>query len=209
MRCLNFLLFLLISINFASSWEIIDDMIAEINDGTILGRLVKSKTGKAVKAFLGIPYAAPPVNDLRFKSPQKPQKWEGMKRTQLDGPKCVQGSSTTLQGNEDCLYLNVYVPAENLTNIPVIFWIHGGAFSSGEGSYSLYNPEFLVDHDVILVSGNYRLGPLGFLSTEDNNAQGNFGFKDQVMILKWIQENIEHFGGDKNSVTIFGGKEIN
>lgn len=183
-------------------------MIAEINDGTILGRFITSKSGKPIKAFLGIPFASPPINNLRFKSPQKPQKWEGMKRTQQDAPRCVQGSYPIIQGQEDCLYLNVYVPAGNLTNVPVIFWIYGGAFSSGEASYSFYNPEYVVDHDVIVVAGNYRVGPLGFLSTEDNNAQGNFGFKDQVMILQWIQDNIHHFGGDKNSVTIWGGKNV-
>lgn len=83
-------------------------------------------------------------------------------------------------------------------------WIHGGAWILGQGGNTEYGPENFLDHDIILVSGNYRLGPLGFLSTEDDNASGNFGFKDQMAILEWVQQHISKFGGDRNSVTIFG-----
>lgn len=83
-------------------------------------------------------------------------------------------------------------------------WIHGGGWITGHGGISLYGPGYLLEHDVVLVIGNYRLGALGFLSTEDNECPGNFGLKDQVMILKWVRMNIDKFGGDSNSVTIFG-----
>jgi carboxylesterase type B len=206
----NFLVF--ISINSISSWEVTDDLTLQIKDGKILGRFITSHMGKPIKAFLGIPYAQPPVGELRFKAPQKVQPWEGIKLTQFDGQRCVQVTSTfapgaPLIGNEDCLYLNVYTPVENPGNLPVVFWIHGGAFVAGDGSYAFYGPDYVIDHDVVMVAGNYRLGVLGFLSTESKDAQGNFGLKDQNLILQWIQENIEYFGGNKSSVTIWGGKK--
>jgi carboxylesterase type B len=86
-------------------------------------------------------------------------------------------------------------------------WFHGGAFVLGHSGHTLYGPQHFLDHDVVLVTGNYRLGPLGFLSTEDENCPGNFGLKDQMAILEWVQQNIEKFGGDGKSVTIFGGKK--
>ncbi|XP_071576041.1 venom carboxylesterase-6-like isoform X2 [Temnothorax nylanderi] len=109
-------------------------------------------------------------------------------------------------GAEDCLYLNIYVPARekggNKTPMPVIFWIHGGAFQCGSGI--LYGPKYLMDHDVILVTINYRLGPMGFLSTEDEVVPGNMGLKDQNMALRWVSQNIEWFGGDPKKVTLVG-----
>lgn len=88
--------------------------------------------------------------------------------------------------------------------LPVLVWFHGGGWFFGQGGFSEYGPEHFLDHDVVLVTGNYRLGPLGFLSTEDQNASGNFGLKDQMTILEWVQQNIGKFGGDAHSVTIFG-----
>lgn len=87
---------------------------------------------------------------------------------------------------------------------PVMVWFHGDGWMAGHGGISLYGPEYLLEHDVILVTGNYRLGPLGFLSTEDKHCPGNFGLKDQSLILKWVRQNIENFNGDSKSVTIFG-----
>ncbi|KAJ6649230.1 Juvenile hormone esterase, partial [Pseudolycoriella hygida] len=108
-------------------------------------------------------------------------------------------------GDEDCLYVNVYVPETSSGQLlDVLVWIHGGAFVIGSGGPSSYSPDYLLDNDVILVAGNYRLGMLGFLSTEDRNSPGNFGLKDQSFMLQWVQDNIEHFGGNKNSVTIWG-----
>lgn len=120
-----------------------------------------------------------------------------------DGPKCTQRDpfvrSFEDEGVEDCLRLNVYVPhqfGEKLKNLSVLAFFHGGGFVCGSGIQSSYNPAYFLDNDVILVTSNYRLGPLGFLSTEDENCPGNFGLKDQAMVLKWIQENIKQFGGD-------------
>jgi carboxylesterase type B len=88
--------------------------------------------------------------------------------------------------------------------VPVLVFIHGGGWISGHGGISLYSPEYLLEHDVVVVTGNYRLGPLGFLSTEDGECPGNFGFKDQTMMLSWVRMNIDKFGGDSGSVTLFG-----
>lgn len=102
-------------------------------------------------------------------------------------------------GDEDCLNLNVYVPHspdKPLKNLPVMFYIHGGGFTCGAGIIRGYGPGFLLDKDVILVAINYRLGILGFLSTEDENCPGNFGLKDQVLALKWVRAHIRNFGGD-------------
>lgn len=206
------LLILFPFLNLIDSWEDSNDLLLTIKDGKILGRYITSEKGKIVKAFMGIPYAEPPVGELRFKAPQKVQPWEGIKRTQFDGNVCVQNFSLVprLQpgpfGSENCLFLNVYVPFEAATNLSVLVWIHGGGWSFGDGGLVNNGPEYILEHEVILVSINYRLGPLGFLSTESGDAQGNFGLKDQQLALKWVQENILYFGGDKNFVTIWGGK---
>lgn len=109
-----------------------------------------------------------------------------------------------MYGEEDCLYLNIYVPAANATSplLPVIFWIHGGGFQYGECSN--YGAKFLMDRDVILVTFNYRVGPFGFLSTGDDVIPGNMGLKDQSTALRWISENIQYFGGDPRKITLTG-----
>lgn len=109
-------------------------------------------------------------------------------------------------GEEDCLFLNVYVPedATAASQLPVMFWIHGGAFCAGSGTKEIYGPDYLVDKNVILVTINYRLGPLGFLCLNTPEVPGNAGLKDQVMALKWVNDNIKQFGGDSDNITIFG-----
>jgi len=189
--------------------KLIRELRKQINDGEILGRYITSETGRTVSAFIGIPFASPPVGDLRFRAPQKAIPWNGTLVTQNQQSKCPQidtlSGSTVVEGNEDCLYVNVYVPQTSTNRrLDVLVWIHGGGFTLGHGGPSSYGPDYLLEHDVILVAGNYRLGPLGFLSTEDSSCPGNFGLKDQAFLLQWVQENIEHFGGDKNSVTIWG-----
>lgn len=120
----------------------------------------------------------------------------------------LDGSNEPVIGSEDCLYLNVYVPVRETTGglrtppMPVIFWIHGGAFQFGSGMVN--KAKFLMDRDVVLVTINYRLGPLGFLSTEDEIVPGNMGLKDQSMALRWVSENIEWFGGDPKKITLAG-----
>lgn len=156
-------------------------------------------------SFKGIPYAQPPVGNLRFRNPDPHPGWSGVRDGSQHGAFCPQYELTTLEiiGDEDCLFLNVYTK-ELIGQRPVMVWIHGGAYSSGFGDADLYDPRKLVREDVVVVTINYRLGALGFLSTGDQYAQGNWGLKDCVEALRWVQKNIAAFGGDVNSVTIFG-----
>lgn len=157
-------------------------------------------------SFKGIRYAEPPIGDLRFKAPIPVKGWEGIQNATEHGEICVQpGTIFGTNGAEDCLFLNVYSP--NLTpkeSYPVMVWIHGGSFSSGSGNTLLYGPEPIVGENVIVVTINYRLGFLGFFSTGDKHAPGNYGLKDAIEALRWVKKNIETFGGDPERVTIFG-----
>ncbi|MGD0801275.1 MAG: carboxylesterase family protein [Terracidiphilus sp.] len=187
---------------------------------------VKTEQGKAhgksindgkVKAFLGLPYAAAPVGDLRWKTPQPPAKWQGERDATKFGAHCAQGhvfDDMIFQdgaGSEDCLFLNVYAPAsaKAKSKLPVMFWIHGGGYSGGASSEPRHNGDFLPLKDVVLVTINYRLGVFGFLATADlakeaNGSAGNYGMEDMVAALQWVKANIGNFGGDPNNVTIFG-----
>ena len=172
----------------------------------------------AVLAFKGIPFAAPPVGELRWKPPAAPASWEGERDATAFSKACVQPSSTEgfyAQGpipqSEDCLYLNVWAPAgASDAKVPVMVWIHGGGFVQGTGGMPLYDGEALARAGVVLVSVNYRLGLLGFLahpalSAESaHGASGNQGIKDQIAALEWVRDNIASFGGDPANVTIFG-----
>ncbi|XP_037029459.1 esterase FE4-like [Bradysia coprophila] len=191
------------------SYQVIGELRKQINDGVILGRYMTSQTGRQISGFIGIPFASPPVGNLRFRAPQRVAPWNGTLLTQNQRSKCPQidalRGSTVVEGNEDCLYVNVYVPeTAGNTRLDVVVWIHGGGFTLGDSGPNTYGPDYLLEHDIILVAGNYRLGALGFLSTEDRNSPGNFGLKDQAFLLQWVQDNIEHFGGNKDSVTIWG-----
>ncbi|XP_026480236.1 venom carboxylesterase-6-like [Ctenocephalides felis] len=159
---------------------------------------------------MGIPYAKPPTGHRRFLAPQEYK--DRLKRHYKHlGSMCMQKSNGVIEGSEDCLFLNVYTPfhlkkkqKQCRKKYPVMFWIHGGSFNTGSGDYNLYGPDYLVRQGVILVTFNYRLGVLGFLSNPDWGIKGNMGLQDQIMALKWVNENIEAFGGDKNRITIFG-----
>uniref|UniRef100_A0A1B6L7B7 Carboxylic ester hydrolase n=1 Tax=Graphocephala atropunctata TaxID=36148 RepID=A0A1B6L7B7_9HEMI len=182
-----------------------------IPQGSLVGTTLTTRGGREVSAFLGIPYAAPPTGHLRFKSPQPPLSWEGERDASKEGSECIQQVTfipklqDVIVGSEDCLFLNVFTPkAIEKDILPVMIYIHGGAFAGGSGDKVNYGPDLLLDRDVVLVTINYRLGPLGFLSTGDTVLPGNLGMKDQSAALQWVQHNIEHFGGNKNSVTIFG-----
>ncbi|KAB0798687.1 hypothetical protein PPYR_09680 [Photinus pyralis] len=177
--------------------------------GDIKGHLTKSYQGRTVVAFEGVPYAQPPLGKLRFKEPQPLDPWSDVLLAN-DTYVCLQfipmGMSGTNIGTEDCLYLYIYIPEEKFSpdgNLDVIVHIHGGAFMLGAPKF-LGGYQYITDRDVIFVSFNYRLGIFGFLSTEDEIIPGNYGLKDQVMALKWIQSNIKYFGGNPNSVTLTG-----
>nr|XP_003704957.1 PREDICTED: venom carboxylesterase-6-like [Megachile rotundata]XP_012144469.1 PREDICTED: venom carboxylesterase-6-like [Megachile rotundata] len=188
--------------------------VVKIKNGTLSGTIMKSRNGREFAAFRGIPFALPPLGELRFQPPKPAAAWNGVRPAKEDANICVQRNIYVYQeeivGDEDCLYLNVYTPklSNNRNNskvtYPVMVWIHGCGWVCGAGHSGIYHPKFLLDHDVVLVTMNYRLGPLGFLSTEDLVCPGNNGLKDQVQSIQWVHENIAAFGGDPNRVTLFG-----
>ncbi|PNF29114.1 hypothetical protein B7P43_G12621 [Cryptotermes secundus] len=175
--------------------------------GALRGLYLTSRKGRQFVGFQGVPYAKPPLGEMRFKSPEPPESWVGVREATQYAPICTQRSIFAKQvevaGSEDCLYLNVFTPQVDPGGmLDVMVWFHGGGFVSGAGSF--YGPEHLLDEDIVLVTVNYRLGPIGFLSTGDAAAPGNFGLKDQVAALRWVHDNIEMFGGNPDSVTLFG-----
>ncbi|MEV5535066.1 carboxylesterase/lipase family protein [Streptomyces prunicolor] len=164
----------------------------------------------SVTAFKGIPYAAPPTGPRRWRPPTKPASWKGVRDTTAFGDSCPQ-ASTTLVMSEDCLNLNVWTGASgSRERRPVFVWIYGGGFSGGSSADPLYDGENLARKGVVVVTLNYRLGALGFLSTPQltkesgHDASGNYGLLDQIAALKWIRQNIAAFGGDPGNVTIAG-----
>ncbi|KAH9641184.1 hypothetical protein HF086_004571, partial [Spodoptera exigua] len=179
-----------------------------VSEGLLEGERVENPYGGSFYSFKGIPYAQPPVGDLRFKAPEPPLPWEGIRSAKEFGPICYQKdfeSQSKITGSEDCLFLNVYTPELQPQNpVPVMFFIHGGGFYSGSGNDDMYGPEFLVRQGVILVTINYRLEVLGFLCLDTEEVPGNAGMKDQVAALQWVNKNISHFGGDPKNITIFG-----
>ena len=165
---------------------------------------------ESVEAFKGIPYAAPPVGELRWRPPQPPAKWTTVRICDEFGPRSLQTNDRPGQ-SEDCLYLNVWTSrARNAGKRPVMVWIHGGGFTQGSGHQPGYDGAQLAKRGVVLVTINYRLGAFGFmthpaLSAESpHGSSGNYAILDQIAALKWVQENISNFGGDPENVTIFG-----
>jgi para-nitrobenzyl esterase len=173
--------------------------------------LVQGTAEDGLTVYRGIPFAAPPVGELRWKAPQPAVKWEGIKQTIKFAPAPMQGGNPPSGKSEDCLYLNVWTPAKSdKEKIPVLVWIYGGGFSFGSTSEPSYSGEKLAKKGVVLVSIAYRVGQLGFLAHPDlsaenpNHVSGNYGILDQIAALQWIQKNIADFGGDPEKVTIFG-----
>jgi len=172
---------------------------------------VRGRTAGNVEQFLGIPYAKPPVGSLRFNRPEA-QPFTGVQNAVSFGNKCLQFAGTSLIGDENCLFLNVYRPAnmDASQRLPVLFWIHGGSFTTGAGSD--YDPQRLVETNrIIVVTINYRLGPLGFLAlpalsqeAAADGLSGDYGLMDQQEALRWVNSNIAVFGGDPERVTIAG-----
>ncbi|WP_379129001.1 carboxylesterase/lipase family protein [Paenibacillus sp. sgz500958] len=181
---------------------------------TSYGRL-RGVTSGGVKVWRGIPFAAPPVGDLRFRAPQPPESWDDTRDALEFGPISHQPpdvsgnryAGLTPEHSEDCLYLNVWAPAEGGKDLPVMVWIHGGTFITGAGSQPLFDGRRMAERgQLILVTINYRLGPFGFLhlSHLGEGFASNQGLLDQVAALEWVQENIAAFGGDPQRVTVFG-----
>lgn len=170
----------------------------------------------AVTAYLGMPFAAPPVGELRWREPQPVAPWEGTRKATSFAPACMQ-TGVSMPGeqppvtSEDCLYLNIWTPAKAADErLPVIVWIHGGGYQNGSASMPLYWGDRLAQRGVIVITIAYRLGPLGFLAHADLTAEsahessGNYGLLDQIAALEWIRRNIAVFGGDPQRVTIAG-----
>lgn len=181
-------------------------------EGPVIG---KSAQGADSCAYLGVPYAAPPVGELRFKAPQPAAKHDKAFEAFEFGPSCIQkenfgGGGKSKSFSEDCLQLNIWRPKKPGT-YPVMFWIYGGGFVQGSSYYPMYNgANVAAMKDVVIVSINYRIGLLGYLALEKlakedpNGSAGNYGMLDQIHALRWVKENIAAFGGDPNNITIFG-----
>ncbi|KAL0100124.1 hypothetical protein PUN28_019520 [Cardiocondyla obscurior] len=187
--------------------------IVTVKQGKLEGTVEENVLGsRRYIAFRGIPFAAPPLGELRFKDPEPPASWEGIRDASVNSGMSAQLelSFTTFQmvpaGTEDCLYLNVYKPESVYwkAKVPVMVWIHGGGFYYGCGNDDHKRFDYLLAKDVMIVSINYRLGALGFLNLRHKEVCGNQGLKDQVAALKWIKENIGVFGGDSDNITVFG-----
>jgi para-nitrobenzyl esterase len=191
-----------------------DPMLVQTAPGKLRGKLIHD--GR-VRAYLGVPYAAPPVGSLRWAPPQPAAPWAGVLNATEYGHRCIQGhvfddmAFQDASPSEDCLSLNVFVPTDvpRGAQLPVMFWIHGGGYAGGGSSEPRHNGDFLPTKGVILVTINYRLGVFGFLTLpqlteEQAGSSGNYGLMDMVAALRWVKGNIAAFGGDPNKVTIFG-----
>nr|CAD7265256.1 unnamed protein product [Timema shepardi] len=199
------------------------DPTVELDQGIIQGSVGSTVSGVTFYSFLGIPYAQPPVGELRFKAPREAPSWAGVRDASTVGSNCVQVEGSVVYGSEDCLFINVYTPQlprvkHACSLLPVMVWIHGGGLVSGSGDPSLYGPGYLLDREIVFVTFNYRLGALGnlnitlnyllgalgFLGLSHSEVSLNNGLKDQRAALRWVQQNIEKFGGDPARTTIFG-----
>ncbi|MFY9153578.1 MAG: carboxylesterase family protein [Prolixibacteraceae bacterium] len=178
----------------------------KVEEGIVQGTI---ENGLAV--YKGIPFATPPVGELRWKAPQPAEKWEGVKQTTQFAPVPMQGGNPPSGKSEDCLYLNIWAPAKSADeNLPVLVWIYGGGFSFGSTAEPVSDGAKLAKKGVVLVSIAYRVNQFGFLAHPElsaespNHVSGNYGILDQIAGLEWIHKNIAAFGGDPKKVTIFG-----
>ncbi|EDV58380.1 esterase E4 [Drosophila erecta] len=196
---------LLFSITFTTAVTFVgDDPVVELSLGRVQGATMPSFRNKTIYAFRGMRYAQSPVAQLRFANPLPETSWgDEVLQATSDSLVCPQPGIASYM-TEDCLKLNVFTKSFEDT-LPVMVYIHGGAnvLGSGHSSYEA-GPQYLLEHDIVFVAFNYRLGALGFLSTNSSEAKGNFGFLDQLMALEWVRDHITHFGGDPELVTIFG-----
>ena len=187
-----------------TAYAAVDDPV-HLDTGSISGTDTSSPD---VRVFKGVPFAAPPVGDLRWRAPKPAAHWDGVRKADQFSPICMQGNNA---GSEDCLYLNVWTGAKSAgEKRPVMVWIYGGGYTSGSGSQAMYDGEALAKKGAVIVTLNYRLGTFGFFSypelTKESDRRGaaNFGVMDSIAALQWVQKNIAAFGGDPKRVTIFG-----
>ena len=205
------LLVLLVSCSTEAPTESVAPNVVATTSGPVRGETVDG-----VRVFRGIPYASPPVGDLRWKPPALPTAWTDPRDALDFGTPCWQPplegfySRGQIDRSEDCLYLNVWTRATAGDALPVMVWIHGGALQIGHGHLPMYDGGALTEKGVVLVSINYRLGVMGFLAHEELSAEspegasGNYGILDQIAALTWVRDNIAAFGGDPGNVTVFG-----
>ena len=189
---------------------------AQIRSASVTGGSVVGEVTDDLSVFRGVPFAAPPVGELRWKAPQPVPPWSGTKQATAFGPACMQEPGMAAQMghtgslSEDCLYLNVWSPAKSAgEKLPVVVWIYGGGFSGGMTSIPLYDGANFARKGVVFVSLGYRVGTFGFLASpqlsgESGHGSGSYGLLDQVAGLEWVKENIEQFGGDPDRVTLLG-----
>jgi para-nitrobenzyl esterase len=189
---------------------------AEIKQAKTTAGIVEGEVVGTLSEFKGIPFAAPPVGENRWRAPQPPIPWVGVRKTTTFAPACMQGEQlarqmgSTAPLSEDCLYIDVWTPANAAADkLPVIAWIYGGGFNSGMSSVPLYDGANFAKQGVVFVAINYRVGPFGFLaspelSAESGHGSGNWGLLDQIKGLEWVRDNIAQFGGDPGNVTIMG-----
>jgi len=197
--------------------------VVQTAQGAVSGQKEPSST---VTVFKGIPYAAPPVGDLRWRPPQPPAAWQGVRKADAFGASCMQGIFESMlpmhmpwteeflthnKVSEDCLFLNIWTPAPRPgANLPVVMFIHGGGFSGGAGDVAVYDGANLAGKGLVVVTINYRLGVFGFLAHPDLTAEsehhssGNYGLLDQIAALAWLKANVAPFGGDAHNITIWG-----
>ncbi|MEO6925011.1 MAG: carboxylesterase family protein, partial [Bryocella sp.] len=191
--------------------------VAQMVVATDSGKLEGAMASSGVRQFLGVPYAAPPVGELRWKAPQPAEAWKGVREAKEFGHHCWQfGKYNDMVfrdagPSENCLTLNVWTPAgAKPGTLPVMVWIHGGGFNGGGSSEPRQDGQWLAKRGVVVVSLNYRLGMLGFMTSPElaaesgHDASGNYGLLDQTAALAWVQRNIAGFGGDAKNVTVFG-----
>jgi para-nitrobenzyl esterase len=186
------------------------DIVADTSSGNISGY----RTDKGINVFLGIPYAKPPVGEMRFAAPQEIEKWEGIKKTTEFSPSCPQIAdeyepASLYKQDEDCLSLNIWTPGLDGKKRPVIIYIHGGGFVNGGTADPLYNGAIIAQRgNIVFASVNYRMNAFGFLYLEDFGEQfkgsGNIAIQDQLMGIRWIKKNVAKFGGDPDNITLMG-----
>ncbi|WP_162784578.1 carboxylesterase family protein [Polynucleobacter necessarius] len=207
------ILALLLCLTTLSVYANTERPIVQIDTGILQGTVEHN-----MKAFKGIPHAAPPLGELRWRPPQPAKSWEGTRDTSQFGDVCpqpyVKNLSTGLRapGNENCLHLNVFTPTQNAKNLPVMVWIHGGGMLVDGARDAQFTPINLIKNGVIVITFDYRLGSLRFFASKElikeakarGEPVGNYGTMDQIAVLKWVKKNIAAFGGDPNNVTIFG-----